>query len=164
MSGRKRPSDDIGVPADFLRTLLHSLEEELPRALDLRERLHMIPEPSHGEHATIVSSRKPLELGVWSPSPVRASWRASDPQGRHACSAENVIPGVAEAGGTLRALDPEDREPLRRMAREIVENTARAHGCTARVEVIEGEPATVNDPALADTRTRCSPKPISSRR
>src|SRR5215210_6785235 len=52
MSGRNRPSDDIGVPADFLRTLLHSLEEELPRALELRERLHMIPEPSHGEHAT----------------------------------------------------------------------------------------------------------------
>jgi amidohydrolase len=65
-------------------------------------------------------------------------------------SAENVIPGVAEAGGTLRALDPADREPLRKIAREIVENTARAHGCTVRVEVIEGEPATVNDPALAE--------------
>jgi amidohydrolase len=64
-------------------------------------------------------------------------------------SAENVIPGAAEAGGTLRALDPEDRQPLRKMAREIVENTARAHGCAARVEVTEGEPATVNDPALA---------------
>jgi metal-dependent amidase/aminoacylase/carboxypeptidase family protein len=37
------------------------------------------------------------------------------------------------------------------MAREIVENTARAYGCSARVEVIEGEPATVNDPALAET-------------
>ncbi len=65
-------------------------------------------------------------------------------------SAENVIPGVAEAGSTLRALDPEDREPLRKIAREIVVNTARAHGCTARIEVTEGEPATVNDPALAE--------------
>jgi amidohydrolase len=64
-------------------------------------------------------------------------------------SAENVIPDSAEAGGTLRALDPTDRQPLRKMAREIVENTARAHGCVARVEVTEGEPATVNDPALA---------------
>src|SRR5829696_5472167 len=27
-------------------------------------------------------------------------------------SAENVIPGVAEAGGTLRVLDPAEREPL----------------------------------------------------
>jgi amidohydrolase len=64
-------------------------------------------------------------------------------------SAENVIPGVAEAGGTLRALHPEDRGPLREAAREVVENTARAHGCTARVGVTEGEPATVNDTGLA---------------
>ena len=65
-------------------------------------------------------------------------------------SAENVIPDAAEAGGTLRALDPADRQPLRKMACEIVENTARAYGCVARVEVTEGEPATVNDPDLAD--------------
>jgi amidohydrolase len=64
-------------------------------------------------------------------------------------TAENVIPAAAEAGGTLRALEPEDRAPLRKMASEIAENTARAHGCGARVEVTEGEPATVNDPALA---------------
>src|SRR3712207_5135699 len=36
-------------------------------------------------------------------------------------SAENVIPERAEAGGTLRALNPEDREPLREAAREIIE-------------------------------------------
>jgi amidohydrolase len=320
MSGRKRPAGDTSVPVDLLRMLLHSLEGELPRALELRERLHMIPEPSHGEHATsgLVaealgtgsveavartgllarvglpgeavavraeldalpieeetgssfastnglmhacghdvhmaalaalfraagriegSLRKPL-AALFQPSeeaypsgadlvvregvlegetgavvaahvhpdvpwgsvsveagPVNASsdnlrvvvegsgghgaypHRAHDPvlalshsivalqslvsrrlDPTHAAvfsvgwiragSAENVIPGVAEAGGTLRTLDPEDREPLRSVAREIVENTARAHGCTARVEVIEGEPATVNDPALADT-------------
>ena len=319
MSGRKRPAGDTSVPVDLLRMLLHSLEGELPRALELRERLHMIPEPSHGEHATsglvaealgtgsveVVartgllarvglpgeavavraeldalpieeetgssfastnglmhacghdvhmaalaalfraagriegSLRKPL-AALFQPSeeaypsgadlvvregvlegetgavvaahvhpdvpwgsvsveagPVNASsdnlrvvvegsgghgaypHRAHDPvlalshsivalqslvsrrlDPTHAAvfsvgwiragSAENVIPGVAEAGGTLRTLDPEDREPLRSVAREIVENTARAHGCTARVDVTEGEPATVNDPALAE--------------
>ena len=35
------------------------------------------------------------------------------------------------------------------MAREIVADTARAHGCSGRVEVTAGEPATVNDTALA---------------
>lgn len=65
-------------------------------------------------------------------------------------SAENVIPGRAEAGATLRVLAPEDRQPLREAAREIVEHTARAHGCTGRLEVTEGEPATVNDPTLAN--------------
>ena len=65
-------------------------------------------------------------------------------------TAENVIPGIAEAGGTLRVLEPEDREPLREAARELIEATARAHGCIATVEVTEGEPTTVNDPALAE--------------
>ncbi len=73
-------------------------------------------------------------------------------------SAENVIPGVGEAGGTLRALDPADRQPLRRMAREIVENTARAHGCVARIDVTEGEPVTLNDPALAEAARSLLPE------
>jgi amidohydrolase len=319
MSGRKRPAGDTTVPVDLLRMLLCSLEAELPRALELRERLHMIPEPSHGEYATCslvaeslgtesvesivhtgllarvgppgmaVAVRAELDAlpiqeetgssfaatngfmhacghdvhmaalaalfraagriegslpkplaALFQPSeeaypsgadlvvregvleetgavvaahvhpdvpwgsvsveagPVNASsdnlsitvegsgghgaypHRAHDPilalshavvalqslvsrrlDPTHAAvfsvgwiragSAENVIPAAAEAGGTLRALDPTDRQPLRKIAREIVENTARAHGCTARIEVTEGEPATVNDPALADT-------------
>ena len=64
-------------------------------------------------------------------------------------TAENVIPDVAEAGGTLRVLDPEDREPLREKALQIIEAAARAHDCTASVEVTRGEPATVNDEVLA---------------
>jgi amidohydrolase len=64
-------------------------------------------------------------------------------------SAENVIPETAEAGGTLRALESEDRAPLREAAGEVSEATARAHGCAAKVEFTEGEPATVNDDALA---------------
>ena len=64
-------------------------------------------------------------------------------------TAENIIPDLAEAGGTLRALHPRDREPLREMTREIVAHTARAHGCAGRVEVTAGEPATVNDATLA---------------
>ena len=67
----------------------------------------------------------------------------------HAGSAENVIPETAEAGGTLRVLEPEDRAPLREAAREIAKATARAHGCAAKVEFTEGEPATANDYALA---------------
>jgi amidohydrolase len=87
---------------------------------------------------SLVSRRlDPMHAAVFSVGWVRAG------------TAENVIPDAAEAGGTLRVLDPADRVPLREMAREIVEHTARAHGCTARIEVTEGEPATVNDPELA---------------
>jgi amidohydrolase len=87
---------------------------------------------------SLVSRRlDPMRPGVFSVGWTRAG------------SAENVIPDVAEAGGTLRALEPEDRQPLREAALEIVEATARAHGCAAGVEITEGEPATVNDPGLA---------------
>ena len=40
------------MSTDPLRTLLNSLEAELPRAVTLRERLHSSPEPSHEEHET----------------------------------------------------------------------------------------------------------------
>ena len=88
---------------------------------------------------SLVSRRlNPMHAGVFSVGWTRAG------------AAENVIPIRAEAGGTLRALDPEDRIPLREAARELIDNTARAYGCVAEVEVTEGEPATVNDPLLAE--------------
>jgi amidohydrolase len=88
---------------------------------------------------SLVSRRlDPMHAGVFSVGWTRAG------------TAENVIPGIAEAGGTLRALEPGDREPLREAACDLIEATARAHGCVATVEVIEGEPPTVNDPALAE--------------
>src|SRR5215208_6218446 len=87
---------------------------------------------------SLVSRRlDPMHPGVFSVGWTRAG------------SVENVIPETAEAGGTLRALEPEDREPFREAAREIVDATARAHGCVASVEITEGEPATINDATLA---------------
>jgi amidohydrolase len=64
-------------------------------------------------------------------------------------SAENIVPEEARAAGTLRALQPEDRPRLKHRLLEIVEHVATAHGCSARVELTEGEPAIVNDPDLA---------------
>ena len=96
---------------------------------------------------SLVSRRlDPMHPGVFSVGWTRAG------------SAENVIPETAVAGGTLRALAPEDRLPLREAALEIVEATARAHGCVARMEVTEGEPATVNDPTLAATARALLPE------
>jgi amidohydrolase len=96
---------------------------------------------------SLVSRRlDPMHPGVFSVGWTRAG------------SVENVIPELAEAGGTLRTLEPQDRGPLRQAALEIVETTARAHGCTARVEVTEGEPATVNDDALAATARALLPE------
>ena len=63
--------------------------------------------------------------------------------------AANVIPETARARGSLRALDPADRPRLHDALREIVVNTCRGYGCDGQVAIAEGEPALVNDPALA---------------
>jgi amidohydrolase len=63
--------------------------------------------------------------------------------------APNVIPGSATARGSLRALDETDRPAMHKALHEIVDHTCRAHGCHGIVTIVEGEPALVNDEALA---------------
>lgn len=63
-------------------------------------------------------------------------------------SAQNIIPAQARARATLRALQPDDRVELRAMVGEVTEATAQAHGCEGRVELVAGEPALENDPAI----------------
>ncbi|MGH2855051.1 MAG: M20 metallopeptidase family protein [Solirubrobacteraceae bacterium] len=63
-------------------------------------------------------------------------------------AAENVIPAHARARAALRAHRPEDRLALRRMVEEVVSGVASAHGCRGRVELVPGEPALENDPAI----------------
>ncbi|HEX4249645.1 MAG TPA: M20 family metallopeptidase [Pseudonocardia sp.] len=64
-------------------------------------------------------------------------------------TASNVIPPVARAYGTIRALDPDDRKRLREAAHEVVTHTAAAYGCTGALELVENEPVLHNDPRLA---------------
>jgi amidohydrolase len=64
-------------------------------------------------------------------------------------TASNVIPPVARAYGTIRALDPADRKRLREAASEVVAHTAAAYGCTGTLELEENEPALHNDPRLS---------------
>jgi len=63
--------------------------------------------------------------------------------------APNVIPGTATARGSLRALDEADRPAMHAAVREIVTHTCRAHGGQGTVTIEDGEPALVNDEALA---------------
>ncbi|HEY3954148.1 MAG TPA: M20 family metallopeptidase [Streptosporangiaceae bacterium] len=64
-------------------------------------------------------------------------------------TAPNVIPGSALARGSIRALDESDRAAMHKALHEIVEHTCRAHGCRGTVTIVQGEPALVNDEALA---------------
>ncbi|MDX6326549.1 MAG: hypothetical protein QOK15_2903 [Nocardioidaceae bacterium] len=64
-------------------------------------------------------------------------------------SAYNVVPDTAVATGSMRTMRVVDRHQARHALRDIASHVAAAHGCTAQVEVSEGEPPLVNDPQLA---------------
>ncbi len=60
-------------------------------------------------------------------------------------TAENVIPASARARGALRAQGSEQRRELRALVARVSAGVAAAHGCSARVELIAGEPPLEND-------------------
>ncbi|MFI7127343.1 M20 family metallopeptidase [Nonomuraea sp. NPDC050153] len=64
-------------------------------------------------------------------------------------NAPNVVPDEACAGGTVRTMREATRDQVHRRLVEVAELVARAHGCTAQVEITRGEPVLDNDPALA---------------
>lgn len=72
----------------------------------------------------------------------------------HAGHANNVIPGEAVMNGTLRAIDAETRELLHREFLRVVEQTARAHGCEARINWEPGYPVVRNDADEAERTLR----------
>ena len=63
--------------------------------------------------------------------------------------AENVIPEVAELGGTVRTLDEGVRARAKAAVEEIVEATASAFGVAAELDYRLGYPVLVNDQAEA---------------
>ncbi len=73
--------------------------------------------------------------------------------GLSAGTATNVVPSNAHAFGSLRLMRTEDRERAAKELVEIVEASAIAYGCRADVRLSDGEPALLNDPALAQAAT-----------
>ena len=62
----------------------------------------------------------------------------------------NVIPETALLQGTMRSVSPKTRADIRAGFERIVTNIAAAHDMTAEVELYDGYPVTMNDPARAD--------------
>ena len=62
----------------------------------------------------------------------------------------NIIPDSVEMVGTIRTFDADMRRQIFADLRNVAEHTAAAHGATAVTDIYEndGNPATVNDPAL----------------
>ena len=61
----------------------------------------------------------------------------------------NIIPDSVEMLGTIRTFDADMRGQILADLRSVAEHTAAAHGASATIEIYDdGNPATVNDPAL----------------
>jgi len=67
----------------------------------------------------------------------------------HTGSADNIIPGTAYLGGTVRTFDPAVQAMVERRMGEIVAGSAAAYGVEAVLRYERGYPATVNDAAKA---------------
>lgn len=65
-------------------------------------------------------------------------------------TARNIIPQSVQFVGTMRTLTPEVRVIGRTRFFEIVEGTAKAMGCAAKINWEEGYPVTSNDPGATD--------------
>jgi amidohydrolase len=69
-------------------------------------------------------------------------------------SAHNVLPGTACVEGTIRTLNPANRQQAARAIKRIVGGLAAAHRCEAQVEVRPGYPVTINDADATDLLRR----------
>ncbi|MDA0426032.1 amidohydrolase, partial [Stutzerimonas frequens] len=67
-----------------------------------------------------------------------------------AISAANVTPETVTLGGSIRLSQPELRDAINRLIREITEDTAHSYGVNAHIETARRYGATVNHPGEAD--------------
>ena len=75
----------------------------------------------------------------------------------HGGTARNVIAGSAWLEGTVRTFDPEVHARVPLLMKRIVEDTAEAFGCSARVtDYTLGSWAVVNDPAVTEVARRAA--------
>jgi amidohydrolase len=111
----------------------------------------------HGGHSAYPHlTRDPVPALCQSVLAVRDAAAAIDPMRPavvtvgtlQAGSAPNVIGDVARARGTMRTVDPADRERLHERLQAAVAGTAAAFGCAGELTVEPGEAPLHNDPGL----------------
>lgn len=67
-----------------------------------------------------------------------------------ALGATNVLPNSVSIQGTFRSMNEEWRTQGHQVIEEVVHQTARAHGCSAELEIRHGYPHVHNDVALSE--------------
>ncbi len=69
--------------------------------------------------------------------------------GIHGGGAYNIIADRTTLRGTIRSGNEQTRERAHHRLHAVVQGVAQAHGATAEVSVVRGEPPVVNDPGMA---------------
>ena len=80
----------------------------------------------------------------------------------HGGEAFNVIPDDVTLLGTIRTFDVALRRSMPERVTRIATGIAQALGCRAEVEVKGGNPAVVNDPAIADLARRAATRVVGA--
>jgi len=68
----------------------------------------------------------------------------------HSGTRNNIIPDDAKLTGTIRTFEPAVSEAVRDEMQQIATGIAQSQGAEATLSLSEGNPATINDPALLD--------------
>lgn len=65
-------------------------------------------------------------------------------------SADNIIPGSVELGGTVRSFNPELRQKVPVLMERIVRGVTEAHGASYEFTYVQGYRSVINDQAVTD--------------
>lgn len=65
-------------------------------------------------------------------------------------TADNIVAPKVTLLGTIRARDAKVRKRLNALVKSVARDTAKAWGCTARVDITKGYPIVENDPACVE--------------
>ena len=100
-------------------------------------------------YQTFISrSKDPIESGVVTIAAINGGY------------ATNIIPDEVKLMGTIRSYDKDWRQKVHKLIKEKSIELGKAYSCEVEVEIIEGYPAVVNDPALTQIAKEASIKLI----
>jgi amidohydrolase len=132
------PAGPVNASCDFITLTIHGIGGHAAYP-------HRTRDPVLALSATIVAAQQLISRRT---DPLRPAVIALTCL--EAGTVENIVPDIAQARGTLRALEPSDRHRLASELQDLVHGIAAAHGCRAELEVRLGEPTLVNDARLAE--------------
>lgn len=136
---RGYPLGEVVVPASHVAASADAFEVELAGRGGHAARPHLARNPvlAAAELATSLTSAVPARVDPGAPAVLTVAYIDGG-------SSDNVIPGTARLGGTIRATSAGTREELIRILRTVTERIAELHRVEPSLEVSSGVPPLVN--------------------